>query len=136
ERRLVEQEELGALHERASNRKHLLLATGEIAGDAAAHVAERRKQTQHALVVRLPPSLVANGEGACLEVLVNGQVGKHPTSFHHLAEPERDARGRTSTVDSSTVEDDAAGVQLPSVHAEQSRDCPDDGGLACSICAE
>src|SRR5438132_2870281 len=45
-RRLVENQEPRIRHERAADREHLLLATGEVAAHARAPATERRKQLE------------------------------------------------------------------------------------------
>ncbi len=74
ERRLVEQEQPGARHERPPDGEHLLLAAGERPGRLPAALPEHREERENALEVGGHAGPVAAGVGADRQVLLDGEA--------------------------------------------------------------
>ena len=70
-RRLVEQQQAGPCEQRATDREHLLLAAGEVAGQPVDALGEPRKEREHTLQIARDPGAVAAPIGAELEVLAH-----------------------------------------------------------------
>src|SRR5581483_5444701 len=90
ERRLVEQQEPRALHDRACEREHLLLAAGQRSGLLVAASLEPREELADALEVRLQraaPHVCAEAQ-----VLPDRELRERPAPFGNVRDAE--ARGR------------------------------------------
>ena len=84
QRRLVEQQQLRAGHQRAADRDHLLLAAGEQPGGLGAPLAQAREQVEHGL--ELAPALRAAGQrhAARAQVLLDRQPREDAPALGHL----------------------------------------------------
>ena len=79
---------LGAGHERASHREHLLLAAGERAALLLQAVAEPREEREHVLEVPGNRFAVGAREGPQLEVLEHGHRREDPAALGGLGDAE------------------------------------------------
>jgi len=91
QRRLVEEQQAGAGHQGAGDRQHLLLAARKRSGHLPGALLQARKEREAALHVLRDALDVAPQEGAELQVLGDGQVGKDAAALRRVAEPARDA---------------------------------------------
>ena len=81
---LIEHQQAGVGHERAANRQHLLLATGEVGPQVTASLLQARKQRIDPLQgpgLRAAQPVVRRGD----QVLVHREVGKHLSLLRHQA---------------------------------------------------
>ena len=83
-RGLVEQQYLRVRHQRSRHRDHLPFAAAHRAGGLRSALAETRKELVHAGDALAGRRAV---EGAHLEVLLDGEGGKHVVELRHVAEP-------------------------------------------------
>jgi hypothetical protein len=88
EQRLVEQHEARPQHERAADRKHLLLAARERAGLLEAPLFENREIPVHALDVGCDAQSIATAHGAELQVLLHGHSGESSPPLRHVRNAE------------------------------------------------
>src|SRR5215470_9028857 len=107
--RLVEDQQTRVGHERAADRQHLLLASGECAARAALARGELRKQLEHGLDA---PGRRAAGSVRRRrhEVLPYGQVRKDLAPFRDEPEPGLGHPVRRQPVNWTAVEADRAGL--------------------------
>ena len=105
-RGLVHQDHLRARHQRAANRQHLLLAAGEITGEAGALLQAREIPEDHVDVVA--DLVVAAGKGAEPQIFQRRHVGDDAAAFHHLEDAAADDLVGVDAVDALAVEDDFA----------------------------
>src|SRR5919197_294575 len=92
-RRLIEQQQLRARHQRPADRHHLLLAARERSGLLCLALGEAREQLVNAveiLVDRLAVAAVGALEGANLEVLEHAQAREQPPAFRRLGDAPLD----------------------------------------------
>ena len=131
ERRLVEQQQPGPGHQRPSNRKLLLLAARQGAGQLPAPFRENREQFEHLLPGGCGGGPVAARRGAERQVLVDGKRREHAAAFRHQRHAGADDQFRPQPAHCPAVERDRARV---------GRDQADDGaerrGLAGAVGAE
>ena len=83
QRRLVEQEQARAAHQRARDRQHLLLAAGERAAALVDALLEARKQREHAFEIGSKMRGAGN-RGAHLQVLQHGHPHEDAAAFRRL----------------------------------------------------
>src|SRR3984893_7988461 len=127
-RGLVEQQQAGIEHERARDRKHLLLAARELKAEIALTLLEVRKQSEDAL--QRPSTLIASA-GKDREVLAHGETRKNAALLRHKTEPQAgDSIGRQRP-DVAALVYDPAGSRLEIAH-----DGEDGRGLAGAVAAE
>src|ERR1019366_4275382 len=111
ERRLVEEHELRARHERSPDGEHLLLAARERARLLPAPLRERRKVLVDALEERLEGAAIARAAAAArpeAEVLLRREVGERAAPLGHVRDPEARHICRGQAIDPCPVEDDGA----------------------------
>ena len=87
ERGLVEQQEARAAHQRAPDRKHLLLAAGERAAALRDALLEAREQGEHPFEVGLEMRGIAGGR-AHLEVFHHRHAHEDAAAFRRLRDPQ------------------------------------------------
>src|SRR5260221_12150633 len=97
QRRLVEEEQLRVEHQRARDRKHLLLATGEGGGDLLAALPDPGEVAHRLLVVGPDLRPIAADVGAHLEVLPDRHLRHRAPTGGHVCDAEpRDLLGLPS----------------------------------------
>ena len=104
ERHLVEQQEVRVDHQRAPDRRRLLLAARQCARERAAAILEIGKGLHHR--VERPGARPAGGARE-QEVFLDRQAGEQAPAFGHQREPERGARVSASCADVLALEGDA-----------------------------
>src|SRR6266542_714659 len=122
ERRLVEEDELRARHERAADREHLLLAAGEVAGEPLAALSQAREVVEHHLPVALEARPVVPGEPTHRDVLVDRQVLEDAAALHHLEDAVADDLLGRELVEPHAVELDGAVGDLSLLGVEEPGD--------------
>jgi len=85
--RFVKEKKLGPGHERPGNRQHLLLTAAERSAGLMATVGEDREQIIDRVQVVFDSQPVPAQEGAHIEVLRDGQLGKDMPALRYLADP-------------------------------------------------
>src|SRR5262249_35399853 len=124
-RRLVEQDELGARHEGAPHREHLLLAAREAARPLAGALGEDGEEAVHALDALREAGPRRRQERAHLEVLGDAQLGEEAPALRHVGDAVgHDLVGRAPG-QLGALERDAAGPR-----GDEPRDRAEQGGLA------
>ena len=127
-RRLVEEQELRLRHQRASDRAHLLLASGHRPCALVAALLQPREELEDP-VERLPdPCPVFPLEGAHLEVLHHAHAREETPAFGRLADAHLDDRMRRVLRDVPALEAD-----LPLARVVQAVDRPQGGRLARAV---
>jgi hypothetical protein len=106
-RRLVEQEEAGAAHQRACNRQHLLLTARERAAALFDALLEAGKQCKHAFEIRSKMCGAGNG-GAHLQVFQHGHAHEDAPAFRRLRDFQPRDLVRRKLRDVAAGEDDLA----------------------------
>ena len=134
ERRLVENQQLGALHQGTADRQHLLFATRQVAGRRRSSLRQTGKQSHHSLVRLVEPGTVEIGTGP--EVLGHSHLGEDSPPFHDLTDALRNDVGRVLVGDIFTVEVHRALGDVAFVHVVQPGDRPHRRGLARTIGTE
>src|SRR6266478_2700518 len=130
ERRLVEQEQAGARHERPRDRQHLLLAPRERARLLPAALGEDREIPVDLLVVLAEARLLPPRVGSEAEVLLDAQVHERAATLRGVGDAEaHDVLGGLA-VDPLAVEAHLAAGLYHSAHRPERR------GLAGSVGAE
>ena len=122
--RLIQQDQLGAGHQRPAHHGHLLLAAADEAGDLVALLLQPRE----VVVDHLQPLLDGTAElahvGAHLEVLLHRQVLEDPAALDHLHDAQLgDLLGR-HPVDALAHELDRAVGHLRRLHVSAARRWP------------
>ena len=131
ERRLVEDQERRARHERAPDRHHLLLAAREGAGDLPPAFSQNGEDRVDVLEPRRPSGPRARREGAELEVLLDGHRAEEPPPLGHHGDATLHDRVSRHAVERRALPADRAGAR-----AEEPGDAPDERGLPRPIGAE
>ena len=85
-RGLVEQEDGGPLHQRPSNRQHLLFPARQRAAALPHPLLQPGKNCKDARQPPLELGQVAQQKGPHLQILEDGQRGKDPAAFGHMAD--------------------------------------------------
>src|SRR3972149_10349621 len=131
ERRLVQQEQSGASHQRAGDGQHLLLAARQRAATLMLPRLEQREERIDALQIPVESGWIIGNDGAHLEMLDNCHAREDaaPLWRLHNAEP-RDFMGRERS-DVAALEEDAA-----LVHARASEDRHHQRRLAGAVAAD
>src|SRR4029077_13845036 len=137
ERRLVEHQHLGFAHEAAPDRRHLLLAAGEGAGELGSPLGQTREQVVHRSEGRGLRGPRAGAVRTEEQVVLDAHVRPEVPPLRHLDDAQIDDRVRREPGDPLPVEehlarergeqagDHAQRRRLPrSVAAEQRRDLP------------
>src|SRR5262249_20605563 len=88
ERRLVEQQQLGAPHERPSASEHLLLTSGQRTATLMLAPLKQRKEIEHMLQILGEIGRIRGDEGTHLQVFQNGHACENPASLRRLRDPE------------------------------------------------
>ena len=83
-RRLVEEQQFGAPHERAGDGEHLLLPAGQVPASTVGQLPERGKDVVHS--VDRPARGLAAAARRHVEVLRHGEVGEDPPVLGHEAD--------------------------------------------------
>src|SRR5216683_2488545 len=136
EARLVQQQQLGRGHQRATDRQHLLLAAGEIARLGRAPLREPREiAVDHVLELR-DAAAVAMHRTRGDEVLVRRQMLEHAPALEHMGDAESDAVGRRQRGDVLALEANLAARHLAALRLEQAADRLERGALASAVGAE
>lgn len=111
EARFVEHQQLGLRHQGAADRKHLLLAAGEIAGGDGAAFMQPRKIAVNPVPVARHVVAAAHGRGRD-QVFVRGQMFEHPPTLEYMGDPQLDPVLRHQATDASAKELHLASADL------------------------
>jgi hypothetical protein len=122
EGRLVEDEELGVLHEGPPNRQHLLLATGQVAGGGGLPLLEPREHGHHPVVGFVDFATVAVDVSPGAQVVLDGHLGEDTAPLHHLADAPFHPTGRVLVGDEVAIELDLTLCDVALVNLEQPGD--------------
>ena len=130
-RGLVEEQQLGAGHQRAAHRQHLLFAAGERSCCLLVPLLEPRKQTEHALDVIADRRAIAAGVRAHRQVFLDGERAKNSATFrdHGQALADELERGLAGDVFVGVAD----GSRLDRL---QAGDALERCRLACAVCAD
>src|SRR5215213_10445744 len=131
ERRLVKQQQSWIRHERASDREHLLLTTGERAGFLRLALFETRKHLESALHVGSDAALVLVQVRTHLKVLAHGKIREDAATFWRHRDAARDEFVRRLAADVFFFKSDLACAWL-----KQAGDGAQRSGLAGAIRAD
>src|SRR5260221_3313778 len=110
-RGLVEDEHPRIGHQRAPDRKHLLLAAGELAAEVPAPLGELREEREYARQRPRLGSARAPGRGRH-QVLTHREVGKNPPPFRYQTEARLRHTVRGQAVQGTPFEQDRAAARL------------------------
>src|SRR3954453_18667286 len=131
ERRLVEQQQARAGHQRPAHREHLLLAAGHRAALLLLALLEAREERVDAVDVLADPGAVAAGERAHLEVLEDRHPREDAPPLGRLGDPDLGDRVARQALDVAAVEDDPPGPRR-----DDARDGPQRRRLAGAVGAD
>src|SRR5262249_14864806 len=127
----VEQHELGGRHQRARDRKHLLLAARERPGGLASPLAENGKTRVDRLQIRGDPARIAAQIATHFQVFGDGHVGEQAPPLGAVGDAELENTPRARPGDVLAKEGDAACRRR-----EQAGDCLQGRGLAGTVGAD
>ena len=105
--RLVQQQDLGARHERAAHGDHLALASRHRSRRLAPALLEARKEAEHSLHALLDGSLAAR-KRAQLQVLLDGEAREDVVELRHVGDARPRHRMRGEARDLVVVKGDRA----------------------------
>src|SRR6266852_4500028 len=108
ERKLVDHEQARTRHERAADRDHLLLATGERRSQRAEALAHPRKELEHVSEVGFDRVAVASAEGAEQELIAHAHRREELASFGYVRDAEIDDPLGLRSLERLAFEGDAA----------------------------
>ena len=86
ERRLVEQDELRTGHERAADRKHLLLAARERSGDLGAAFGKHGEAFENTSHVCSDAARIGSQKAAHLQIFLHGHLGEDVPPFRRVCD--------------------------------------------------
>lgn len=126
--RLVKEQQRRPQHQRAADRNHLLFAARECSGKLAVAFAQARKQAEHFFNPRRQVGLLADGERAKQQVLLDRHAGKDLTPLGHMGDTERRylMRGKCRKIGRAVTHD-------PARFRNQSRDRAQDRAFPCRV---
>ena len=107
-RRLVEQQEFRFGHQRATEREHLLLATGQRSGRLTQPLLQAGKHVEDELLDVRPRRRTAGSDGAELKMLGDREVRKDLPAFGHVHDPAAHDLVRIELVEPLALELDRA----------------------------
>jgi hypothetical protein len=131
EARLVEEQERRLGHQPAPKCQHLLLAAGKRARRLHPPLLEMREHFIHAREPRRPSGPRPRRVSAEVEILFDGEIGKHEPAFRHERNALRNSFRRCRGGELAAVVGDAAALQRQ--HAGQ---CAHQRALAGAVGAE
>src|SRR2546428_340751 len=131
ERGLVEQEEPRPRHQGAADRRHLLLAARERAGELPPPLREAREELQDARKGLWPPPAALGRAGAQLEVLPHGHRGEELAPLRDVGDPAGDDGGGREPADPGPVP-----VPRARNRRADARDRAERGGLSGAVRAD
>ncbi len=136
-RGLVEQDHLGARHQGAAERAHLLLAARRVAGDRGAALLEAREIAVDALEVGADRGVAVTArEGAGQEILLDREMGEALAAFHHLDAAAPHQHIGRERLHGGAVEHDRALGDLAALGVQQVGDRLERRRLAGAVGAE
>jgi hypothetical protein len=130
-RRLVQQQHLGARHQRAAHGQHLLLAAAHRAGELLGTLLQAREDREHLVDVGVDLGLVVAREGAHLQVLGDGHAREGAATFGHHHQALLDQVPRALAADRPPMNS-----MSPDRHGLRAGDGLQRGGLAGAVGAD
>ena len=134
QRRLVEQQELRAGHQRPADREHLLLPAGEQPGACVARSASTGNSSGRARGPRSHPRVARQPAGP--QVLLDGHPGEDLASLGNRDDAPAHHERRVEPVDALTLEGDLAGGDGAAVQLQRAGDRAQQRGLAGAVAAQ